>query len=160
MSHPLFPRKLKPLQIAEVGAFKRRSREDASRRMAALMEIFEIDPDFTYQTKKFEAINLVDGRDFLRETATYDMVIVHSILSPSVGLTRMRDNRELMTSPDHSVEVWRNRLVSTGAKYIVLCTGQPYSLGRWDLGELPGYTVLKDDEWLAVYKKKSRRDNL
>lgn len=157
MDYPLFPKKLKPLRIAEVGAFKRRSSEDTSRRMASMIEILEIDPDFTYREKKFEAINLVDGRDFLRETDTYDMVVLHSILSPSVKLTRVRDNRDLMTSPDHTVEIWRNRLVSTGAKYIVACTGQPYSLGRWELGELPGYTVLKDNEWLTVYKKLSGR---
>jgi hypothetical protein len=142
-----------PLTVAEVGAFKRQSREDQIRRTAAMIEILELDPDFAAGSKKFEAINLVDGRDFLREVATYDMVILHSILSPSVGLTRFKGNKELMTSPDHTVEVWRNRLVSTGAKYIVVCEGQPYTLSGRELGDLPGYDAVKSNEWLAVYKR-------
>jgi hypothetical protein len=145
------------LRIAEVGAFKRRSQEDMVRRMAALIEILELDPDFAHRKKKFETINLVDGRDFLRETDVYDMVIVHSVLSPSVGLVRMPGNKELMTSPDHTVEVWVNRLVSTGAKYIVVCEGQPYTLSGRELGDLPGYDVVKSDERLTVYKNESLR---
>jgi hypothetical protein len=142
------------ITVAEVGAFKRRSREDVIRRTAALIEILELDPEFASRKKQFEVINLFEGRDFLRETDTYDMVIVHSVLSPSVGLTRFKGNKELMTSPDHTVEVWRNRLVSTGAKYIVVCEGQPYTLSGRELGELPGYDLLKSDEWLTVYKNK------
>jgi hypothetical protein len=143
----------RPLQIAEVGAFKRRSQEDMVRRMAALIEILELDPDFVHRKKKFETINLVDGRDFLRETDVYDMVIVHSVLSPSVGLVRMPGNKELMTSPDHTVEVWVNRLVSTGAQYIVVAEGQPYTLSGRELGELPGYEVVKMDRRVTVYRK-------
>jgi len=141
------------ITVAEVGAFKRRSREDVIRRTAALIEILELDPEFASRKKQFEVINLSEGRDFLQETATYDMVIVHSVLSPSVGLTRFKGNKELMTSPDHTVEVWRNRLVSTWAKYIVVCEGQPYTLSGRELGELPGYDVRKSDEWLTVYLK-------
>lgn len=142
------------ITIAEVGAFKRPSREDQIRRTAAMIEVLELDPDFAGRKKRFEAINLADGRDFLRETGTYDMVIVHSVLSPSVGLRQSR-SKELMTSPDHTVEVWRNRLVSTGAKYIVVCEGQPYTLSGRELGELLGYDVQKSDEWVTVYKLSS-----
>lgn len=141
------------LLVAEVGAFKRPSQEDTSRRLAALIEIMEIDAPFIITQKKFDAINLVDGRDFLRETYTYDVVIVHSVLSPGVRIRGAR-NKELLTSPDHDIEVWRNRLISTGAKYIVVCEGQPYTLSGWELGDLPGYTVLKMDTRLAVYRAR------
>jgi hypothetical protein len=148
-------RKVKSLEIAEVGAFKRRSTEDLVRRTAALIEIIEIDPEFAASKKEFDAINLFDGRDFLVETYTYDVVIVHSVLSPSLSkrLGPMPSNKELMTSPDNDGKVWVNRLVSTGAKYIVVCEGQPYTLSGLELGDLPGYNVLKQDRWLTVYKK-------
>lgn len=157
--NPMAIRKVKSLEIAEVGAFKRRSREDLIRRAAALIEIMEIDPEFAASKKEFDAINLFDGRDFLVETYTYDMVIVHSVLSPGLSkrLGPMPGNKDLMTSPDNDLEVWVNRLVSTGAKYIVVCEGQPYTLSGLELGELPGYTIQKRDQWLTVYKKSSRR---
>lgn len=148
-------KKEKPLQIAEVGAFKRRSQEDVSRRIASMIEIVETDPDFATRKKKFEAINLVDGRDFLQEDDTYDMVIVHSVLSPSLGrVTIPGSEDELMVSDDHTVEAWKERLISTGAKYIVVCEGQPYTLSGYELGDLPGYNLQKSDRWLAVYKRK------
>lgn len=141
------------LEVAEVGAFKRRSREDRIRRTAALMEILELDPEFAAQTKKFDAINLVDGRDFLREKNAYDIVIVHSVLSPSLGPTNFKDHPELMTSPHHTVKAWRKRLAGTGAKYIVVAEGQPHTLSGYELGELPGYAIEKMDQWVTVYRR-------
>jgi hypothetical protein len=149
-------RKARPVRVAEVGAYKRPSPEDGSRRLAALIEILEIDPAFIRQPKEFDPVNLVDGRDFLMETDVYDVVIVHSVLSTGVRTDLMPKGRELLTSPDHDVAIWRNRLVSTGAKYIVVCEGQPYTLSGWELGDLPGYTVIKMDTRLAVYKKRGK----
>lgn len=146
-----------PIRIAEVGAFKHRSREDSIRRTAAMIEIAQIDTPFAIQEKKFEAINLADGRDFLQEDDTYDMVIVHSVLSPGVGRVSVPGSEEeVMVSDEHTAEAWRERLVETGAKYIVVCEGQPYTLSGYELGNLPGYRLLKSDQWVAVYRKKSR----
>lgn len=146
-----------PLLVAEVGAFKRLSPEDRIRRTAALIAILEIDQDFAALKKTFEAINLVDGRDFLEDTDTYDIVIVHSVLSPQVNRAHMPTHikPELMTSPHHDIQNWKNRLVSTEAKYIVVCEGQPYTLSGWELGKLPGYTKVKGDQWLTVYQLKT-----
>lgn len=144
-----------PLQVAEVGAFKRRSREDMIRRTAAMIEIIKIDEPFAAQEKKFEAINLVDGRDFLKEDDVYDIVIVHSVVSPSLGrVTVPGAEHELMVSDDHSVEAWRERLASTRAKYIIVCEGQPYTLSGYELGNIPGYKLVRSDEWVAVYRLK------
>jgi hypothetical protein len=142
------------IEIAEVGAFKRPSREDKIRRTAALIAVTEVDPDFTGHAKKFDAINLVDGRDFLAEDDTYDMVVVHSVLSPGVKVPKeMKLHPELMVSDTHDVEAWRDRLVATGAKYIVVCEGQPHTMSGYELGRLPGYELVKADQWVAVYQK-------
>lgn len=143
------------LKVAEVGAFKRRSREDTIRRTAALIEIFKLDPEFTARKKKFETINLVDGRDFLTETGTYDLVILHSILSPMLPLNLspfVED--ECRVSMHHDIDTWRDRLEETRAAYIVVAEGQPYTLSGRELGDLPGYDVMKSDEWLTVYRRR------
>jgi hypothetical protein len=92
------------------------------------------------------------------ETDVYDIVIVHSVLSTGVRSDLMPREKELLTSPDHDLEIWRNRLVSTGAKYIVVCEGQPYTLSGWELGDLPGYNTLKMNTMLAVYRKMEKRE--
>jgi len=145
------------LRIAEVGAFRRQSREDNIRRTAAMIEIAQIDTPFIIQKKKFEAINLVDGRDFLQEDDTYDIVILHSILSPMLPLNLgpfVED--ECRVSIHHNGDAWKERLISTGAKYIVVCEGQPYTLSGYELGKIPGYKLLKIDQWVAVYQKMGR----
>ncbi len=143
-----------PLLVAEVGASKRRTQEDQVRRTAALIEIFEVDPDVAVRAKTFKAINLVDGIDFLDETDTYDIVIVHSVISPYIDRRHLPSHHpELMTSPHHDIQNWKDRLVSTGAQYVVVCEGQPYTLSGWELGDLAGYYVVKRDRRLTVYRK-------
>lgn len=147
-------KKTAPIQVAEVGAFKRRSPEDTSRRIASLSALLEIDPDFAVQKKLFDAINLADDRDFLLENDPYDLVIVHSVLSTGMrqDLRIPGHERELMVSQEHSIKNWKRRLVETGAQYIIIAEGQPYTLSGWELGELPGYEVLRRDQWLTVYR--------
>lgn len=142
-----------PLKVAEVGAFKRRSIEDTSRRIASLAALLEIDPDFAAQKKAFDAINLAEGRDFLLEDETYDIVIVHSVLS--TGMRRdiriPGHERELLVSEEHDIKNWKRRLVESGARYIIIAEGQPYTLSGFEIGDLPGYIKLKQDPWLTVY---------
>jgi hypothetical protein len=149
------PSKKPPLNVAEVGAFKRRSQEDISRRIASISALLEIDPDFVSQKKSFDAINLSDGRDFLLEDEPYDLVIVHSVLSAGMqrNIRIPGHERELMVSQEHSIQNWKRRLVATGAQYIIIAEGQPYTLSGWELGDLPGYEVLRRDQWLTVYRE-------
>jgi hypothetical protein len=146
-------RKPPPLKVAEVGAFKRRSPEDTSRRIAALSALLEIDEDFFAQKKSFDAINLADGRDFLLEDDPYDIVIVHSVLSTGMpaGIHVPVYERELLISGKHTIKNWKRRLVETGARYIIIAEGQPYTLSGWELGDLPGYEILRQDTLLTVY---------
>lgn len=148
------------VRVAEVGAFKRRSQEDTSRRIAALSALLELDPDFVMQKKSFDAINLADGRDFLLEDDPYDLVIVHSVLSTGMrrGIRVPGHERELLVSEDHNINNWKRRLVETGAKYIIIAEGQPYTLSGWELGDLAGYEVLRRDAWLTVYREMGAKN--
>lgn len=143
----------KKLDVAEVGAFERRSPEDRIRRTAALIEILELDPDFAAKKKSFEAINLAEGRDFLEETATYDIVILHSIFNSEYPEQFVRMEDETQLSPHHTIKSWKDRLVETEAKYIVVCEGYPFTLSGWVLRDLPGYHMEKRDRWLTVYRR-------
>jgi hypothetical protein len=115
------------LKVAEVGAFKRRSDEDTSRRIASMSALVEVDPDFVIQEKSFDAVNLAEGRDSLLENKTYDIVIVHSVLSTAMrrGVCIPGHERELLVSEDHSIKNWKRRLAGTGAKYLIVAEGQP-----------------------------------
>lgn len=149
------PPKSPSLKVAEVGAFKRRSAEDTSRRIASLSALLEIDPDFVIQKKSFDAINLAEGRDFLLEDEAYDIVIVHSVLSTGMppDIRIPGHERELLISQEHSIKNWKRRLVETGAKYIIVAEGQPYTMSGYELGNLPGYEKLMQDQWITVYQR-------
>lgn len=144
----------KKLRIAHVGAFRDKSSEDGARSVESLYRILQHDRDFIYGTKpNHDTINLIYGRDFLKESRTYDLVILHSIFHVNLlGLARGKDRKQLSLSSKHSVLNWVRRLIKTRAIYISVCEGQPHSLSGWHLGEIPGYEILERDAKVTLYK--------
>lgn len=128
------------VNVAQVGAYRRFSQEDKSR-LCYCLEKFDLNKI------KNDIINLKYGRDFLKERFQYDIVILHSILD--VNLPKMYGNK-LLTSNKHNINSWKKRLISTKAKYIFVCQGQPFSL---NIGELTGYCILQDGV-VTIYEKR------
>lgn len=144
---------MKTIRVAHVGAFKRKSQADQSRHVAAVAKIVEHDRNYFQDGIAEDIINLSYGRDFLREGKHYDVVIVHSVLSPKVRVPSKMCPR-LQVSPDHTFKTWKKRLVSTGSKYISICEGQPVTMNGWELGDLPGYRILERDHLITLYQRK------
>lgn len=140
------------VRIAQVGAFRRMSQEDSARLIATMVVILPIDKDFAMKEKVSDIINLSYGRDFLKEKKTYDLVILHSLLSPKMPALRSKSPR-LLVSPSHTIKEWRRRLSSSGAKYISVCEGQPATFSGWELGEVPGYRILERDNKITIYAR-------
>lgn len=100
-----------------------------------------------------ETINIAaNGRDFLAESDTYDLVLVHSVLDPKWA-TPIREGggpAAGQVSPLDSYDAWRDRLLATGARWIVIFEGSraqdgsyeslPGCLNGWGI-DLPGYRV-------------------
>jgi len=98
-------------------------------------------------------IDLNDGRDFLAENKSYDIVVLHMIYSPSQPYHRMYEPGIFIISTQHSSENWCRRLISTGAKYIFTFGDGDEVNGRY-LGHLSGYDGPIDaGNYLNVYKK-------
>jgi len=99
-------------------------------------------------------IDLNDGRDFLQEDKTYDIVILHFVYHARFG-DRFRETSEglFVQSPLHSINNWRGRLVRTGAKYI-FADGAYSEISPETLSQLSGYEgpeILKRGHEIGVY---------
>jgi len=78
------------------------------------VDLGNIEPDF---------IDLNDGRDFLKESKTYDMVALMRVFHPMGGDYSVRYHQRqgpglFRLSSDHTAEHWNRRLKGTGAKLI------------------------------------------
>lgn len=96
-------------------------------------------------------IDLNNGRDFLKESKTYDMVILQHVYNP----TDSKDLKEgiYRISPNHTSINWVKRLQATNADYIFVSGG--YSeVGAWWLGSIPGYDLVDNNDYLSVYRKQ------
>lgn len=105
---------------------------------------------------KFDLIDLRNGRDFLKETGKYDVVVLCYIFlstleeqrnDPLYPLTRLDPTH--LVSPLHSPETWRRRLLTCEAREILVFgyyTGSEVT-GEY-LGELSGYkqTVIEEEQ--------------
>ena len=141
------------IRVAHVGAFDRLSAEDENRDLAVMGLITLLDPDYLKdQELAPDIINLAYGRDFLEESKSYDIVILHSIVSTKVRLPSNRFPR-LRASPSHSLKMWRVRLGLSGAKYIAICEGLEATLSGREMGEILGYTAIKEDAFVTLYRK-------
>ena len=109
---------------------------------------------------KHDFIDLSGGRDFLRESQRYDVVILHFLwagetLTHSDALKRMT-----ITSPDHSPQKWRERLAATGAT-VILAFGGSSEVARVFIGNIDGYDVTEVLEpapfQFGVWRKRENR---
>jgi hypothetical protein len=106
---------------------------------------------------ELDVINLLQGRDFLKEKKKYDFVILHSIFHtrPEFMQRHLQDgSMKKEISPLHTIERWQRRLVSTKATKIFVWELRPFSLSGWHLNELPGYKIESRDHRLTVYIKE------
>lgn len=141
------------IRVAHVGAFDRLSQDDENRDLSVMGLIALLDPDYLKdQDLAPDIINLTYGRDFLEESKSYDIVILHSIVSTKVRLPSSRFPR-LRASPSHGLKVWRVRLGLTGAKYIAICEGLEATLSGHEMGEILGYNLLKEDNFVTLYRR-------
>jgi hypothetical protein len=103
-----------------------------------------------------DIINLHEGRDFLRETHRYEIVILFSIHHPTKDPVEdfVNDGTELCLSPQHSLEAWRQRLIQTDAHVIYVTRMKTHTISGRNLGELAGYTRLSVSRELTVYQRK------
>jgi hypothetical protein len=138
------------------------SREDRSRMIVALSLWLRHERPPKGVNWKNDTVNLADGRDFLDEKERYDIVVLHSIFHPRGEVTEAlrRDLAEqvgpaALLSSRHAVPAWQRRLERSGAKYIIVCAGQPFTLDGWQLGELEGYEIAERDGIVTVYRAKS-----
>jgi hypothetical protein len=95
-------------------------------------------------------INLAQGRDFLEESGTYDVVILCWIFGPT---TYRGTEGVLNVSKKHTPEEWKARLVATGAKYI-FAFGNKTEVGGHYLGSIPGYRTTTLSPSATVYDRK------
>jgi hypothetical protein len=95
----------------------------------------------------WDPINLINGRDFLAETVTYDAVLIHSVFHTHPNLMSAAEERLLKDKEvsrlhiEQGIEIWKKRLISTGARIIVAIDSYPLSMSGWQLGDLDGYAM-------------------
>jgi len=136
-------------RIAHVGAFKRFSSNDVRRITVALHWL--VTHKIELGKPVHDIINLHYGRDFLRETLEYDIVIIHSVFSHYFPAK----SNDAGTSEMHDMPHWIDRLLSTKAKVIFLFSDQPNSLSDGHIGKLTGYQKVESpEEDLAIYERK------
>ena len=110
---------------------------------------YDIDIADRWEHAEKDVINLNEGRDFLSEQETYDIVILcwifGRILPNATGMFNV--------SKQHNPEEWRSRLASSGAKYI-FAFGNKTEVGGSYLGEIPGYQKKTLSLSATVYDRK------
>lgn len=146
--------------IGHVGAERPYTMDDLMRRVQAMLKL-----ETPFEGVEEDIVNLLYGRDFLTETCTYDVVIVHSVFHTN-HQTMMRATIEdaigagpglaiVPVSPHHSVPKWRSRLVGTQGRDILVFESQPMSLSGWTLSDLNGYDIVQLDGHVAHYRKQN-----
>lgn len=132
----------KPKEVmCQVGAHTPPTMADTCRVLFAMEQCGDLYPQGGVTQ---DVVNLLYGRDFLTESKTYDVVLVHDtfpINNPLVGVQVFKDP----ISQHHSLWQWGLRLVTTEARLIVVCSDQ------FTLRSLLGYRVHKKDEKITIY---------
>jgi len=104
-------------------------------------------------TSLHDYISLDEGRDFLKESKKYGIVILHNLYHPISGEAPRRGGF-FGVSKSHSIPAWRHRLVQTGADLIAIFGDD---LGGRAIGHLPGYTRYRKDSMRAFYVKDNMK---
>lgn len=95
-------------------------------------------------------INLDQGRDFLEENQSYDVVILHHIYNPDEQ--EEPKGGDFNVSSKHNENEWRNKLSHSGAMYIFVFGGLGEVAVEY-LGNISGYKLIKQDSLNGVYQK-------
>ena len=117
-------------------------------------ELSEIDEASEYMIPPNMSIDDVDlnqGRDFLKESLSYDIVVLNYIFNPTKDFQGISTG-EFQRSDVHSREEWVRRLASTGAK-LIFVFGEFGEIGGWWLGNISGYSYSSRND-LSIYEKK------
>jgi hypothetical protein len=127
---------LGPVDVAMVGSTGSSLDSMATELLAEWLK--ENDPPMAQRGFNLDHINLSQGRDFLTESQTYDVVILCHIYSGETG----RDNQAFHAmSPHHSRQEWARRLSQTQAKYIITFgLNEADVIASW-IGAIPGYRM-------------------
>lgn len=149
-------------RVAHVGLSMPPTTSDLWRTVEAVKAL----PRATWES--FDVINIAEnGRDFLAESETYDVVLVHSVLDPkwASSIGNHSGPAAIQVSPLDSYEAWRDRLLATRARWIVVFEGARTSSGQyeslpgclsgWHL-DLPGYRF-KFDRGLSIFTRRGVR---
>jgi hypothetical protein len=105
------------------------------------------------EPERHDRIELRQGRDFLMECAQYDVVVLHNLYWPtnSHGLCGI-----FTTSPAHSPESWRTRLVQTCAS-VVFLFGDWTEVSPDNIGKLVGYTLHQPSYGFSIFTRNKER---
>lgn len=112
---------------------------------------YDIDIADRWEHADKDFINLAQGRDFLEEQGTYDIVILCWVFGPT---TYRGTEGGLNVSKKHTSEEWKTRLTATGAKYI-FAFGDETEVGGEYLGSIPGYHINIVSSSATVYSREA-----
>lgn len=101
---------------------------------------------------KHDYIDLNQGRDFLKESKRYDVVVLHNLYEPGRGEPHLHTGYYAV-SPQHTVANWRRRLAQTGADLIAI---YGIDLSGDYIGDLPGYSKHKAGRSSQTYYIKDK----
>ena len=144
------------LTIAFVGFT---SPQDDAHFLADAYQHLGITKDSPRPTLDLIGLDMGKKRDFLAETKTYDVVVLCMIFRYRPEELKQWEKRcaapgEICeTSPLHSKENWRNRLLATRASTI-LCFEYMAEVGYEYLGDIPGFTVHRNEKrMMTIYQE-------
>lgn len=143
------------VSVANVGASG--TSGDENRCYMAASWLSKNDPVYSENiTFSYDNINLIYGRDFLKENKRYDIVILHHIFNP---IDRKDNGAGVFSiSPLQSVENWTRRLLNTGADYIFSYGSYGEVSAGW-LGDIPGYNChIGHDGYEGVFRSQKLPD--
>jgi hypothetical protein len=112
---------------------------------------YDIDMADRWEHANKDFINLAQGRDFLEEQETYDVVILCWVFGPT---TYRGTEGWFNVSKKHTPEEWKARLIATGAKYI-FAFGNKTEVGGNYLGSIPGYHTTTLSSSATVYDRET-----
>ena len=98
---------------------------------------------------RHDYIDLNEGRDFLKESRKYDIVILHNLYHPTSG-EAPRHEGFYGVSPQHNIATWRRRLAATGATVIAALGDFAYP----EIRDIPGYKTYQDKGVRTYYVKE------
>lgn len=127
------------LRVAHVGYTESDDDFERLRDAENSVEFYAKSEEFLDFYEDADFIDLSNGRDFLTENGTYDIVILHRIW---YGKDMSIYNSIVGASPLQSRQKWVQRLIDTQASFIVVYGGTGTEIDETILGNIPGYRIV------------------